>query len=100
MLTLTIHKRLTVDVADLANASREYAQARELSNAGSSKFPVGVITQDGREVAYVSYNGNVWATHPSEWQPGFEPLYRPTVANLRDARAEAEYAQYHASAVR
>lgn len=77
MLTLTIHKRLTVDVADFAAASREYDQARELSNEGGSTFPTGVITEGGKEVAYISYNAKVWANHPRDWQPGFEPLYNP-----------------------
>lgn len=57
-MTLTIPRRLTVDVADFAEASAQYAQARDLSGEGVSTFPFGQLT--GAGTYRVSYNGRVW----------------------------------------
>lgn len=80
MLTLTIHRRLTQDVVDLAEASSTYGLARDLSGEGASTFPQGVVTDEtGMVVAFVSYNAKVWEDDPCRrnWKPGSTPLYNP-----------------------
>lgn len=69
-LTLTIHGRLTQDVADFAEASAAYQQARDLSGEGGSTFPFGTIERDGEQVARVSYNGRVWEGDRLVYCPG------------------------------
>jgi hypothetical protein len=59
-LTLKIGPRLTVSVADYADASRAYAAARDESGEGASTFPFGDVICGGRKVARVSYNARVW----------------------------------------
>jgi hypothetical protein len=59
-LTLTIPGRLSRDVADFAEASSVYAEARDLSGEGVSTFPIGFIDAAGQLIAEISYNGRVW----------------------------------------
>lgn len=47
-------------VTSLADASVRYQQAR--GTRPSSRMPRGIVRDDlGREIAWVSYNGRVWA---------------------------------------
>jgi hypothetical protein len=55
-MKLRIGRRMTVEVADLAEASRVYQRARNEAMEGYSTFPPGRV--DGRY--WVSYNGRVW----------------------------------------
>lgn len=59
MNTLQIGRRLTVNVTDLADASKVYQQHRDESGEGGSTFPDGFVTMDGKQYR-VSYNGRVW----------------------------------------
>ena len=75
MLTLKFGRRV-IPVANLEAASTVYGIHRDRSTSGASRFPAGFITDtDGKVVARVSYNGNVW--EPGEWKPGAVPLFRP-----------------------
>jgi hypothetical protein len=67
-------------VRDFADASDMYSTARtkKFTRTGGSKFPEGVITDDGKPVARVSLNGCVWA--PGPWVPGLVPIYDPRVS--------------------
>ncbi len=56
-------RRLLVEVADLAEASRIYCELRDRSGLGVSRMPSGRVydTQTTKLVATLSYNGKVWA---------------------------------------
>ena len=57
---LRIGRRERINVADLADASHAYQDARDESGEGASTFPEGRIDIGGK--AYrISYNGRVWA---------------------------------------
>lgn len=58
MMRLDIPGRLTVEVADFAEASTAYRDAVEASGEGGSTFPSGTLTGTG--IYRVSYNGRVW----------------------------------------
>lgn len=75
MPTLTIPRRKPVEVADFAEASRLYAEARDKSGQGASRFPEGAIIEGGEVIARLSYNAKVWA--PGPWKSGAEPLFDP-----------------------
>jgi hypothetical protein len=80
MLTLTIPRRLTVDVADFAAASAAYAQCRDLSGKGAGAFPEGAVTEGDRTIARVSYNGRVWALDADKPRGGGTLAYCPASA--------------------
>ena len=65
-------------VADLAAASRRYAELRDASLEGASTWPDGLINDYGCNIAHISYNARVWPM--GEFKPGTEPLYDPAVA--------------------
>jgi hypothetical protein len=88
MMTLTIHGRLTCDVADLIAASAAYAQARELSGKGASQFPEGKITEGGQLIARVSYNGRVWAVDPAKPAGGGNLVYCPGSVGKDEGRPD------------
>lgn len=66
-MQLYIHRSLnrpqasTHEVADLAEASKLYGQVRDEADEGASTFPNGIVKEDGKQVAHISYNGRVWA---------------------------------------
>lgn len=71
-LTLRIGRR-EFRVASLAAASARYADERDRSGLGASRFPGGVlVTADGERLR-ISYNGRVWR---GEW-PDAELEYDP-----------------------
>lgn len=83
-LTMQIGRR-TYPVASLAEASRQFCEARDRAVArgagGSRRTPTPLLFDgDGKQVAHISYNGRVWAGHPRDWQPGRTPLVDPTRA--------------------
>lgn len=89
MLTLTIRSRLTQEVADLAEASRAFSAARDESGEGGSTFPEGIVTENGKPVGFVSYNGKIFAKPGRKWAPGDEPIYNPyEVRAVSDFRPE------------
>jgi len=87
-LTLTIHGRLTQDVADFPAASAAYAQARELSGEGNSTFPTGYITSGEQRLARVSYNGRVWAIDADKPDGGGNLVYCPGSVGVDEGRPD------------
>lgn len=73
MLTLIIPRRPKMTASDFADASAKYSVVRDASGEGGSTFRDGIIKQDGKIVARISYNGRVWPV--GEWSPGMTPLY-------------------------
>lgn len=73
-LTIRIGRKAYA-VADLATASRMVSAARDKSGVGNSRFTTPLIFEGERQVAYVSYNGRVWAGLPTAWKPGDKPLH-------------------------
>lgn len=74
-LTMQIGRR-RYPVATLAEASRMFCAARDKSGVGGSKTPTPILFDaNGAQVAYVSYNGRVWAGNPRDWQPGNKPIW-------------------------
>ncbi|NNM62422.1 MAG: hypothetical protein HKM03_09655 [Steroidobacteraceae bacterium] len=72
MMTLRIGRRMTVNVADLPSASREYQRLRDESGEGGSTFPDGVVK--GNSGTYrISYNGRVWLG--GNWKEGDKNPY-------------------------
>lgn len=76
MLTVSFKKK-SAKVANIADAARVYAAARDKSGQGQRSWPTGIIADDaGVTVGYISYNGNVWANEPRDWKPGMDPMHR------------------------
>jgi hypothetical protein len=62
-------------VSDLAKASKIFRDA--VGDRGASTMPNGLLYNDqGEQVAYISYNGKVWAG--TEYDPNAAPLYVPS----------------------
>jgi hypothetical protein len=59
MMILRIGRRMTLEVADLPAASREYQRIRDESGEGGSTFPEGIV-KGGSGTYRISYNGRVW----------------------------------------
>lgn len=83
--------RRVVRVSSYAEASAAYAEARDASGLGGSRWPEGVITRDGVVVARVSYNAKVWGPEP--WAPGpktplFNPYENDAPLTVEEARTE------------
>jgi len=71
MMTLAIGRRMTLQVRDLIEASREYQRVRDQSGEGASTFPEGRVK--GASGSYrVSYNGRVWLSR--KWTEGDKPV--------------------------
>lgn len=64
------------EVGSLEEASDKWAQFRDTTAAGGSEIGNGVVIvdQDGKTVARISYNGNIWGPEP--WEPGMKPLLK------------------------
>jgi hypothetical protein len=70
--------RRSVECTDLADASRKVQAYRDATGLGSSRYSGGsVVESNVGAIAYVSYNGRVWA---SEYKPG-----KPVPALLMEA---------------
>jgi len=66
--------RRRYEVASFRDASEMFCAARDKSGFGASQMPiVAVVTDSGRELARVSYNGRVWAA--GGYRPDAVPLY-------------------------
>jgi hypothetical protein len=62
-------------VSDLEKASKIFRDA--VGDRGASTMPNGLLYNDkGEQVAYISYNGKVWAG--TEYDPNAVPLYVPS----------------------
>ena len=70
-LTIKVGRKVYA-IADYAEASRMVCAARDKSGVGSSRFPKPVIYEGDTAVAYVSYNGRVWAG--TSYTPNAVPL--------------------------
>jgi hypothetical protein len=74
--------RRGVPVCKTVESYREASEAiREfIGHRGASQCPcgMGLITDGGKIVAHVSYNGRVWSG--TEWESGDVPLYDPRAA--------------------
>jgi hypothetical protein len=70
-----------MDVTSIAEASHFYSSARDMSDEGASTWPHGQIIDGGKVVAYISYNGKVWADDPCrrDWETGAAPLFNPYI---------------------
>lgn len=66
--------RTTLEVADLAEASRVYCDARDKSGKGASQWPNGKV--DG---FHISYNGKVW--NADKTAVIFDPYAQPQDAD-------------------
>ena len=65
------------EVKDFAEASALYCKARDHGRGqGASKFRPGEIRENGKLIARISYNGNVWP--PEDWFSGMRPLLNLT----------------------
>lgn len=69
--------RKRYEVHSLEQASAMFCAARDRAafngRGGASRTPpVLVVSETGREVARISYNGRVWP--PGEWHSGQKPL--------------------------
>lgn len=64
-------------VADYAEASALCRAYIDSKGIGNSRWSGGEIYRDGKQVAYVSYNGRVWKGTARGWQPGDRPVYDP-----------------------
>lgn len=73
MLTIIIPRRPEMSAANFADASAKYSEVRDASGEGGSTFRDGVVIQDGKPVARISYNGRIWPL--GEWVPGDKPLF-------------------------
>lgn len=73
-LTIRVGRK-AYPIADYAEASRLFCAARDKAGTGGRDTPTPLIFEGDRQVAYVSYNGRVWAGDPRDWQPGRKPLY-------------------------
>lgn len=62
-MRLKLSAKEAVEVASLAEASRAFRTFIEANLLGASQMHVGAghVTQGGKAVAVVSYNGRVWA---------------------------------------
>lgn len=80
-LALVIGKRKAIPVRDYADASAAYDRVRLQSGQGASRLPGGVIMDGATPVAWISYNGKVWAENPvtHTYRKGetYTPLYDP-----------------------
>ena len=75
--TMTIGRR-SYPVASLAEASAMFIAARDRAGTGGRDTPTPLLfDREGRQIAYVSYNGRVWAGTPRDWKPGHRPLVDP-----------------------
>jgi hypothetical protein len=69
-----------VEVDSMAEASRRCRDYIEEHALGAGHWTGGRIRNEaGKMLAYVSYNGKVWAGEPGSWQPGDAPLYDPAI---------------------
>ncbi len=59
-------------VASLAEASAMFCAARDKSGFGASRTPDPKIFEGDKQIAYISYNGRVWAG--SKYVPNATPL--------------------------
>lgn len=67
--------RRKLTVATYEEASKRFCEAREKAGFGASRMPNGLVFgDDGRQVAYVSYNGRVWpgSTYVSDATPLYD----------------------------
>jgi hypothetical protein len=75
-LNVVIDNKTYGKVRTFEEASRKYALAREESQLKSSELPPAeLVDESGKTVAFVSYNGKVWAG--DKYKPGQTPLYNP-----------------------
>lgn len=93
--------RRRYQVASLQQASEMWERARDASGLGASQIggDALIVNDSGATVAYVSYNGRVWAGqpgrpgHPGSWTSDATPLYdnrierAPVVSRMAVAHA-------------
>lgn len=75
-MTLKIGRKITLEVVDLAEASRTYQKKRDelLITVGPNcgHYPDGMVSESGKTIARISYNGRVWP--PAKWFSGMVPI--------------------------
>lgn len=70
---LQIGKR-RYQVSTLEQASAMFCTARDKSGYGASQMPrVTIVSEAGREIARISYNGRIWPA--GDWTPASAPIY-------------------------
>ena len=75
-LNVVIDNKTYGKVRTFEEASRKYTFAREEAQLKSSELsPAELVDESGKTVAFVSYNGKVWAG--DKYKPGQAPLYNP-----------------------
>lgn len=76
-LNVVIAGKTYGQVKTFEEASKKYSFAREETQLGSSQLPQAeLVDESGKVVAFVSYNGRVWAG--DKYKPGQTPLYDPS----------------------
>ena len=76
MFIETEAETISFEGCTLAEISAAWASHREKSGIGASEIiGGGDITQDGKFIGRMSYNGRVWPTR--QWKPGDQPIYQP-----------------------
>lgn len=60
------------DVESVEEAVRLYEADRDAEGVGASDLSCGYVSEDGRQVARISYNGRVWrdGVHPGGREEG------------------------------
>lgn len=61
-----------VAVNSLQEASKVCRDYIERNQLGSGNWTGGMVSEDGKQVARISYNGRIWP--PGDWRPGMKPL--------------------------
>lgn len=69
---LLVFGKRRVEVATVEEASKIFCAARDKSGKGARGWPNGAIFEVGKQTAYLSYNGRVWAG--TSYQPDAQPL--------------------------
>ncbi len=73
--------RRRYQVASFEEASRMFCVAREKSGFGSSKIPSpNIVDERGEVIAYVAYNGRVFAGTPKAWNVSTPLLFDNRIA--------------------
>lgn len=75
MFTFKVHGKPAVQVQSVEDAAAKWSQYRDRTEAGCSEIGNGgIVREDGKIVARVSYNGRIWNAK------GDAPYVRPQIA--------------------
>lgn len=81
-------------VADYAEASAIYCRARDASGQGQSTFRSAAIYVRDAQVAYVAYNGRVFAGTAQAWTSATPLLFDSRLFNCRTGSAPPDWSWF------